>query len=138
MVLAGPDGVKHDISRSAEPGTPVCIYFWSVFCSNCKDAMPLLFELESKHKGKGLAIWAVNVDGDRFTNAVDAYLKDAELPFPVVYDRLEGQYLVAADPLGVSKTPTLLIIGADGVVKLRQEVVIDLPAVEKTVSELSR
>lgn len=138
MVLAGPDGVSHDVSSSKTPGKPFVVYFWSVFCSNCKEAMPLLIELEAKNRERGLTIWAVNVDGDRFTNAVDAFLKDAELPFPVVYDRLEGQYLVAADPLNVSKTPTLFVFAADGVIKLRQDVLIDLPAVEKSLAEQFR
>lgn len=138
MVLPEPAGPTHDISKGRDGKGAVCIYFWSVFCSNCKEAMPLLLELNSKWAQKGLTIWAVNVDGDRFSNAVVAFLKDAELPFTVVYDKLEGQYLVAADPLGVAKTPTLIIIDQDGLVRLRQEVVVDLPAVEKTVSELIR
>lgn len=138
MILPDTENVEHDIRRSSNGDGPVCIYFWSVFCSNCKDAMPLLFELNQRWKAKGLTIWAVNVDGDRFTNAVDAYLKDVELPFPVVFDRLEGQYLIAADPLNVSKTPTLLLLDKGGVIHLRQEVAIDLPAVEKTVEELLR
>lgn len=138
MILAEPEGPKHDISKSKNGTGPVAIYFWSVFCSNCKEAMPLLLELDARWSAKGLTIWAVNVDGDRFSNAVVSFLKTANLPFTAVYDRLEGDMLVAADPLAVSKTPTLIILDRGGEIKLRQEIAVDLPAVEKTVSELLR
>ena len=136
MVLKDTAGIDRDISKPLKEGGKSAIFFWSVFCSNCKEAMPLLLDLEAKWAGKGLTIWAVNVDGERFSNAVKAFLADANLPYPVVYDRLEGEFLVAADPLGVSKTPTLLILDAGGVIKLRQEVVVDLAEVEKVLSEL--
>lgn len=135
MVLADTAGKNQDISRPLAEGGKVVIFFWSVFCSNCKEAMPLLLDLNGKWAGKGLTIWAVNVDGDRFSNAVKAFLNDASLPYPVVYDRLDGEFLIAADPLQVTKTPTLLVIGEKGVLKLRQEITVDIAEVEKALSD---
>lgn len=133
MTLLDQKGVSHDISRSETKGGAVGIYFWSVFCPNCKEALPELVRLYQNVKDRGFTLWAVNVDGDRFSNAVLAFLAEAELPFPVVFDRLEGEYLIAADPLGVSKTPTLYLADANGTVLLRQVIEIDVAAAEKAL-----
>jgi len=67
---------------------------------------------------------------------VRSYVRDVELPFPVVYDRLDGDYLVAADPLGVAKTPTLYLAGADGRIALRQVIEVDFEAVALALGKL--
>jgi len=133
MVLLDRKGTQHDISLPEKGKGPVGIYFWSVFCPNCKEAMPALVEFYMKWKDKGVTLWAVNVDGDRFSNAVKAFMDEAELPFPVVFDRLDGENLVAADPLGVSKTPTLYLADAEGKVLLHQVIQIDVAAAEKAL-----
>ena len=102
-------------------------------CPNCKEAMPGLVSLYGKRRDEGLQVWAVNVDGDRFSNAVRAFVEDLKLPFPVVFDRLEGELLVAADPLGVSKTPTLFVADSEGKILLRQNVDMDYDAVEESL-----
>ncbi len=122
--------------RLGGPGAgPELLLYWSVFCPNCKEVMPEVAGLHREWAGRGLTTWAINVDGDRFSNAVGAYLQEADLPFPVVYDRLDGQVLVAADPLGVTKTPTLYLADARGRVVLRQAVEIDLEAVRKALAD---
>ncbi|MDF1554048.1 MAG: TlpA disulfide reductase family protein [Deferrisomatales bacterium] len=128
MTLNDMDGVPHTLDP-ASVGRPVLLFFWSVYCPNCKEAMPALVELSAGAVGEQVEVWAINVDGERFSNAVKVYVRDMQLPFPCVYDRLEGEYLVAADPLGVSKTPTLYLAGRDGKILLRQVVGIDTGAV---------
>jgi thiol-disulfide isomerase/thioredoxin len=133
--LPGLDGALHDISRS-DRGGPVGIFFWSVFCSNCKEAMPGLVRIHNEWKDKGLTIWAVNVDGARFSNAVESFVRDSDFPLTVVYDVLEGEVLRAADPLGVDKTPTLYLADAEGWVLYHQAAAIDMEAVEKVLAAL--
>ena len=127
MILNDTSGQSQTLDP-ANLGRPVLVFFWSVYCPNCKEAMPGLVEFTTEAAGSA-EVWAINVDGERFSNAVQVYVRDMELPFPTVYDRLEGEYLVAADPLGVSRTPTLYVAGADGKILLRQVVEIDLEAV---------
>jgi len=128
MTLNDTEGVPHTLDPGSA-GRPVLLYFWSVYCPNCKEAMPDLVELATGAAGEQVEVWGINVDGERFSNAVKVYVRDMQLPFPTVYDRLEGEYLVAADPLGVSKTPTLYLSGRDGKILLRQVVQIDTGAV---------
>ncbi len=119
------------------PGSgPSLVFFWSVFCPNCKEAIPGLVALHEAWVGRGLKVWAINVDGDRFSNAVQSFVRDLELPFPVVYDRLEGELLVAADPLGVTKTPTLYLAGPDGRIVLRQVIEMDFVPVARALEQL--
>ncbi|MHB8766692.1 MAG: TlpA family protein disulfide reductase, partial [Deferrisomatales bacterium] len=120
----------------AAPGRPVLLFFWSVYCPNCKEAMPGLVAIAERWREQGLLVWAINVDGDRFSNAVRAYVRDSRLTFPSLYDRLEGDYLVAADPLGVSKTPTVFLAGPDGRLTHRQVIEIDFEALEQAVHQL--
>ncbi len=129
-------GREHRLGAAG--GGPELLLFWSVFCPNCKEIMPEVAGLHREWVGRGLATWAINVDGDRFSNAVGAYLQEADLPFPVVYDRLDGEVLVAADPLGVTKTPTLYVADAQGHVVLRQAVEIDLDAVREALVDAHR
>ena len=133
--LKGLDGELHQVG--ADAGRPELLFFWSVYCPNCKEAMPGLVDLYRRWAPKGLRVWAVNVDGERFSNAVRAYVRGMDLPFPVVYDRLEGDLLVAADPLGVTKTPTLYLVGPEGRVMLRQAVRLEYGVVERALADLS-
>jgi thiol-disulfide isomerase/thioredoxin len=136
IILPDLAGVKNDISRSEVEGGPLAIYFWSVFCSNCKEAIPDLIKINEEWKDLGLTIWAVNVDGKRFTNAVESFLAKAQLPFHVVFDSLHGEYLLAADPLGVDKTPTLYIADKNGIVVERQEITVNVESARKTLGSL--
>ena len=128
MTLNDMEGAPHSLDP-ATAGRPVLLFFWSVYCPNCKEAMPELMELATGAAGQQVLVWAINVDGEAFSNSVKAYVRDMKLPFPTVYDRLEGEYLVAADPLGVSKTPTLYLADRTGTIRLRQVIQIDTRAV---------
>ena len=133
VVLRDLDGGSHDMAKALGKG-PLIVFFWSVYCPNCKEAMPGLVSLYGKRGDRGLTVWAVNVDGDRFSNAVRAYVEELALPFPVLFDRLEGDVLVAADPLGVTKTPTLLVADSEGRILLREAVDVDYQAVEEALA----
>lgn len=137
LALTDVNGGKRELTPPPWSG-PVIVYFWSVYCANCKEAMPGLIRLYEEWQKRGVTVWAVNVDGDRFSNAVKAYAQEMALPFPIVMDRLEGELLVAADSLGVSKTPTLFLAGADGRVRVRQAVEVDYGAVAQALTELTR
>lgn len=135
VALEDLSGDRHALGDSG--AGPQLWFFWSVFCPNCKEVMPDLARLHRDWGGRGLRIWAINVDGDRFSNAVRSYVRDVDLPFPVVYDRLEGDYLVAADPLGVAKTPTLYLAGGDGRISVRQVIEVDFEALALALGKLA-
>lgn len=129
------NGKKHSLDPAALK-KPTILFFWSVYCPVCKEAIPGMLELFKDWKEQGVDVWAINVDGDRFSNAVVSFSKDMSSDFKVLYDRLEGEYLVAADPLGVSKTPTLYLSNAKGKIVLRQVIEVDYKEVATTLESL--
>lgn len=137
MILLDLEGTRRELSPAPWKG-PVLVFFWSVYCPNCKDAMPDLIRLYKNWGARGITIWAINVDGERFSNAVKAYVQDMALPFPVVLDRLEGELLVAADALGVSKTPTVILAGVNGRILLRQAIDVEYEVIENSLEALTR
>jgi len=137
MTLYDLDGRPHTLAPGGGE-VPMLLFFWSVSCPDCREAMPGLAAFHTSEQSRGVLVWAINVNGQPFSNSVRAYATDMELPFPVLYDRLEGDSLVAADPLGVSRTPTLYLAGADGKIVLRQVIRLDLEAVARAVSVLAR
>ncbi|HQT96356.1 MAG: TlpA family protein disulfide reductase [Desulfobacteria bacterium] len=97
-------------------GKPALVVFWSVFCPMCREMMPGIERFAARH-GKTVRVIAVNLDGKRFTNAVRAWSKEAHPRFRVGLDELRGDYFVASDPYGVEKTPTVVLIDGNGLVR---------------------
>lgn len=123
-------GKEYVITRNAKGGN-VLIFFWSVFCPNCKEVMPKLADYAASEESRGTKFYAVNVDGENFKNAVKDFLDKAKPRYTVVLDRFENGGMVAADPLQVAKTPTLYLVSPAGKVILRQEITIDLGRFER-------
>jgi thiol-disulfide isomerase/thioredoxin len=97
-------------------GKPALVVFWSVFCPMCREMMPEIDRFAARH-GKTVRVIAVNLDGKRFTNAVRAWLKEANPRFPVGLDELRDDYFVASDPYGLEKTPTVVLVDGNGIVR---------------------
>jgi cytochrome c biogenesis protein CcmG/thiol:disulfide interchange protein DsbE len=104
------------ISFRPGDGAPGLVVFWSVFCPLCREMMPEIERFAARH-GKAVRVIAVNLDGKRFTNAVRAWLKEANPSFPVGLDELRDDYFVASDPYGLEKTPTVVLVDGDGFVR---------------------
>jgi len=104
------------ISFRPGDGKPALVVFWSVFCPLCREMMPDVERFAVRH-GKTVRVIAVNLDGKRFTNAVRAWLKEANPGFPVGLDELRDDYFVASDPYGLEKTPTVVLVDGDGFVR---------------------
>lgn len=96
-----------------EPGGKVSVLvFWSAFCPLCREMVPDLKSIFLEY-GDTILFFSVNVDGDRFSDNVKFFIDEKKITFPVVYDRVENEFFVAADKYGVKKTPTIFFIGKD-------------------------
>ena len=60
--------------------------FWATYCEPCKAEFPHLRALFDEHRGKGLLVVAVAMDGPETTADVPAFAKRFALDFPVVTD----------------------------------------------------
>lgn len=97
-------------------GTPTLLVFWSAFCPLCRELTPELVALSKRH-GNSIRFLSVNLDGNRFRNAVRSFVEDHEIPFPVLLDDIRGDFFIASDPYGVSKTPTAVLVDSGGIVR---------------------
>ena len=104
---------------SAQKGNVVVICFWRTVDSDqplSRDALPFMQELSANQNwaNKGVVVWGITVNEPKQT-AVTArkFLKDHNYTFDVLYDdtrAVSRSYLVPG-------TPTILVIGSDGIIK---------------------
>lgn len=86
----------------------VLLDFWASWCGPCKQSFPEIERLFQEYKGRGLTVIAVSVDEDRA--AMQKFLKNHGVSFPVAWDRTQA--LVAkAEPAAM---PTSLLIDRAG------------------------
>lgn len=65
-------------------GKVVLINFWATWCPPCLIEMPFLASAYQKLKSRGFEVLAISLDENQ--RAVDAFLKEMKLPFPVLLD----------------------------------------------------
>lgn len=93
---------------------PALLVFWSLFCEPCKEELPLFGWLGEKYAGEGLQVLGVNLDGANMAGAAARFFTMNKLSFPSAMDRKEGKHFVTAEAYGVTGTPSLFLVGADG------------------------
>jgi thiol-disulfide isomerase/thioredoxin len=110
------DGQRATVPFSSARGSgPSMVFFWSLFCQPCREEMPDLVSLARRYGDRGLRAVAVNVDSEKL------------LPSAVRFSRKEAQGLDhyfdppsdagqgdAAEAFGVTYTPSLFLLDADG------------------------
>jgi thiol-disulfide isomerase/thioredoxin len=93
-------------------GRPYLLFFWATWCAPCKAAVPEILAYAGKNEVTALAI------SDEERDKVAAFLKERHAPFlaDVAVDPRRGSFLA----YGVSGTPTIVLVGGDGLVGFRQ------------------
>lgn len=119
--------IKHKkVSLGDYKGRVVLLEFFATWCAPCRMAAPEIKSVYEKYKDKGFIVLAVSIDeGSDAEPAVDAFVKEFSLPFPVILDdgELSKQY-------GVVGIPTSIIIDKQGKVGMKHiGVVPDMPRV---------
>ena len=93
-------------------GKPHTLFFWATWCGPCKKAVPEVLALAAS---RGMRVLAIS---DEDEETVARFLADREEPFipDVAVDPLRRSFVA----YGVSGTPTLLLVDAEGVIRHRQ------------------
>jgi len=107
-------------------GHPVLLFFWAHWCSDCKAEAPILAQIRTIYAPKGLRMMAPTryygyvADGKDAAPAVERkYIEAVRRQYYAVLDDVPAP-LSNANFLkyGASTTPTLVLIDANGVVRL--------------------
>ncbi|MBI5341738.1 MAG: TlpA family protein disulfide reductase [Deltaproteobacteria bacterium] len=114
FALSDIDGKR--VSFRPEGRKPSLVVFWSAFCPLCRELTPFLNDIARRYGGS-VRVVSVNLDGKRFSHAVQAFARDSGIAYPVLYDDLRGDFFIASDPYGVEKTPTAVLVDGGGTVR---------------------
>jgi peroxiredoxin len=111
-------------------GKPAIINFWATWCPPCRRELPAL---QAAYEARRNDIGFVAVDVKEDSAAVEAFIKEMGLTFPVVVDP-DGQVSdIAYEVRGI---PTTLFIDANGVVAARHVGPLDEAAIEGYLAPL--
>jgi peroxiredoxin len=67
-------------------GQPVVMNFWASWCGPCRAEMPELVRIYEEKQAAGLVILAINLTHTDSIPAVEAFVDEFRLPFPVLLD----------------------------------------------------
>lgn len=99
------------IDRASLAGKVVIVDFWASWCGPCKEEMPVLSRLYTKHASSGLVVVGVSVDED--VANVRSFLAKVKATFPIVHD----QKHTVAERFAPPKMPSSYVIDRRGIVR---------------------
>jgi thiol-disulfide isomerase/thioredoxin len=109
--LPDPGGFAFDGAWPSLRGKVVLVDFWASWCGPCKKSFPALEALHQRYKAKGLVVIGVSVDED--PAAMDRFLKQHAVSFPIVRDK--SQKFVQTAKIGAM--PTSLLVDRQGTIR---------------------
>ena len=89
-------------------GQVVLINYWASWCAPCRQETPGLIDLARDYRYKGLSIVGISMD-EGGKRAVEAFLKEFHLPYPVLMPDLASPSSPAIDAL-----PTSVLVDRSG------------------------
>jgi peroxiredoxin len=103
----------NEMSLADREGDVVLLSFWATWCYWCTKEIPVLRQFEEKHRDKGVVVWAINTDRVTERAQIRPFIKDHNMPFPVLLG--DAEKLTGYD---YSALPTLYVIDRQGRVAL--------------------
>ena len=103
------------VTSQSLAGKAVLLDFWGTTCEPSRGMLPEIEKLYQKYKDNGkLAMFAVSLDPAEVDNkAVEGCLKEWKVTIPILRDPDQN----AAKSLRVLRSPTIILLGANGVVE---------------------
>ena len=101
-------------NQASVAGKVVLVDFWATWCGPCVAEIPNMLEQYEKYHAKGFEIVGVSLDEDR--DALVQFIADKKLPWPVLFEKPEGEGWrhPLATFYGITGIPQLILIGRDG------------------------
>ena len=130
LTLAGPTLEGKQVAVASFKGVPVLVHYWSTDCEPCKVDLAQIRELQTKYGPTKFAVVGVALDGDKAKLA--KFLQAKPLPWPQLHEP-GGLDSRLAEEFGVLALPTMVLVGADGMVLDRN---VSINGLEKRLDEL--
>lgn len=107
FTLSSMTGESHQLSQY-QGKNPVLLVFFATWCPPCQREVPDLIELQNKYAGKGLKIFAVNVNEPQ--DVVEQFAREKGINYTVLLD----SDAAVADQYEVRGIPTNVLIDRKG------------------------
>lgn len=103
-----------EISLSNFRGQPVLINFWASWCEPCRIEMPMLINAYQDYSDEGLVILGLNVTEEDTLEAVNSFVDEFGVPYPILLDQVDH---ISHDDYRLIGLPMSIFIDRAGVVK---------------------
>ena len=110
-----PDGKTIQLSKIGK-GKTVVLDFWASWCPDCRKDAPEVVRLYEEYRQYGIEFIGISMDTD-----VEAWKKAIEkfgITYPQVSELKKFKETGIAKAYGVKWIPSMVVVGADGLVKL--------------------
>lgn len=115
FALSDLDGQQYRLSQYQ--GQVVILDFWATWCGPCRMAMPQVNQTYLDYRDRGLAVFAINLDGRDREQMVREFIGQAGYQFVALQGGMMG---IGIDQVyGVTGIPTTFVIDRQGVVRYR-------------------
>jgi thiol-disulfide isomerase/thioredoxin len=114
MEISGTNLDGSPFDQKTLAGKVVLVDFWATWCGPCIAEMPNVLAAYEKYHDKGFEVVGISLDTDR--DALEAFLKEREIPWTILFETPEGQgwqHPLAAY-YGITGIPTVILVGRDG------------------------
>ena len=118
---AAPEFSAVDLSGAtqtlgASKGEATLVHFWASWCPHCRSDVPLMKDLFARYRGKGLRIVTVSIDQD--ANKLTQFVKDQQIPYPVIsaYKDPKGPNAQLPELYEAQGVPAYYLVDAKGVI----------------------
>jgi thiol-disulfide isomerase/thioredoxin len=121
----------HEVRLSDFRGKILLVDFWATWCGPCKETIPDLVKLQTRHKGHGVEVIGISLDVQG-PQAVSAFMKQYKMNYTV----LLGNDGVAKAFGGIVGIPTSFVVDRQGRIVKRFIGVVDAAAYEDVIRSL--
>ena len=114
MEISGTNLDGSAFDQKTLDGKVVLVDFWATWCGPCIAELPNVLAAWEKYHDKGFEVVGVSLDTDR--DALEAFLKEREIPWTILYEepKGEGWQHPLATYYGITGIPTVILMGRDG------------------------
>jgi len=113
-IVAGAGAAQHDrLALDSLRGQVVVLDFWASWCPPCRQSVPILDRVHRSQGAHHVRVIGINLEPDLAPAAVAAVHRRLGASYPTLQDRT-GETQQA---YGIEQLPTLVVIGADGMVR---------------------
>lgn len=96
-------------------GKVVLVDFWATWCGPCLAEIPNLLDLHETYHARGFEVVGVSLDED--VAALEAFVADRGLPWPIIVDGARDGGETLASRYGITGIPRMILLDRDGTVR---------------------